>query len=191
MGPKNNVLGVDEMTQKYNFSGRRWTPEEDKKVLEGIARATHKQVAIQNLANMLGRTPGAIKRRYSRLCKRMHMTGQAAGLAGKMSRVFNKLLAAAEQSPTGRLTAAQLERIAREERMKYPQVLSFWGQINAHEFWLAKEVKRPRNQMIIVEEKVRQLEEERERLENALREREEMVASIRKTLEELKGVFTF
>ncbi|SMB96739.1 Myb-like DNA-binding domain-containing protein [Thermanaeromonas toyohensis ToBE] len=172
-------------------SSRRWTAEEDKKVLEGMARATNKVLAVQNLAAMLGRTPKAVERRYYRLCKRMHMTGQAAGVAGKMSRVFEKLMAAAEQSPTGRLTAAQLEKIAREERMKYPQVLSFWGKINSHEFWLVKEIRGLRNQVIVVQEKLRQLEEERERLENALREREEMVASIRKTLEELRAVFAF
>lgn len=176
------------MTQ-YNFDGRRWTPEEDKKVLQEIARAAVKSEAINNLARVLGRSPDAVKRRYQRLCKKMHMTGQAAGVAGKMSRVFDKLMAAAEQSPTGRLTAAQLEKIAQEEQMKYAQVLSLWGQVNAHEFWLVKQVKQLREQVFVMEERVHRLEEERERLENALREREEIVASVRRTLEELRGVF--
>lgn len=169
-----------------NFNGRRWTPEEDRKVLQGIARASDKAAAYKNLAQMLGRSPGAIKMRYRRLSKKMGITGQAAGLAGKMGRVFEKLMAAAQQSKSGRLTATDLERIAKEEHMKYYQVLSLWGQVNAHGFWLMKEMKMLREQVAVVQHKVHLLEQEKEQLEAAVKEKEEMVASIRKALGDIR-----
>lgn len=173
-----------------NFNSRPWTPEEDKKVLQGMARVSDEATACRNLANMLGRSPGAVKMRYRRLCKKMGMTGQAAGLAGKMNRVFEKLMAAAQQSETGRLTAADLEKIAKEEHMKYARVMSLWGQVNAHGFWVVKEMRILRDQIAIIQQKVQQLEQEKEQLETVVRQKEEALASIRKTLSDIRELIT-
>ncbi len=65
LGEKGKAYDVDDIRKEYPKAYAKWTPEEDTLLIETFRKDTRK--AISELAKALGRQPGAISSRLSKL----------------------------------------------------------------------------------------------------------------------------